>query len=88
MAKRKRWHIPVAKPGQLIARFGREYGGGRPDLLYAYGGGGASKPDSRILMNALEEAKIFEDRSLRQELELRGYDITTLRFSIERAAEN
>lgn len=85
MSVKKRWRMPKAKPGQLIAQYGREDRHNYPDLLYAWGGSGASKPDSRVLMAALEETPVFEGRSLRKELEARGYDITTLRFSIELA---
>lgn len=80
---KKRIHVPVAKPGQLLARWGRVEPGEPPSVVYAYGAAGACKADSRVLMEALEGARVFENRSLVQELEARGYDITTLRFSIE-----
>lgn len=79
-----------AKPGELIAAFGTAERGDRPDIQYAWGGGGASKSDGRILCNALEEVKVFNGKTLREELTDRGYDISTLRFSIKahpRAAE-
>lgn len=78
---RKRWRTPIAKPGELIARYGKARGDA-PDLLYSWGGSGATKSDSRIIMSALEEADVFRGRSLREELESRGYDIETLRFSV------
>lgn len=81
--KAKRWHSPQAKPGELIARWGRvDRYDPKPTLVYAWGAHGASKPDSRCLMAALEEADILDGKSLRAVLEERGYDITTLRFSI------
>lgn len=70
-----------ANPGELKAAFGRDESGGL-DIQYAWGGHGAQKPDARVLCNAIEEAKVFDGRSLSQELERRGYDLTTLRFSI------
>jgi hypothetical protein len=74
--------VPKAKPGELIARWGRPELRQDPDLCYANGGGGADRSDRRILAEAMEGAVIFEGRNLRQELEARGYDITTLRFSV------
>ena len=35
-----------------------------------------------MLSEALEHLDVFEGKSLVQELEARGYDISTLRFSI------
>jgi hypothetical protein len=78
----RRWRVPEAKPGELLARFGRQSRWDSPEIVYAWGAGGASKPDSRILSTALEEAPVYDGRSLCDELERRGYDLTTLRFSI------
>jgi hypothetical protein len=78
----KRISVPTAKEGQLVARWGRPTSGEEPDLVYAWGGKGADKSDSRCLMNALEDAPTSSGRGLRAELELRGYDISTLRFTI------
>lgn len=78
----RRWRELQAKPGQLRAGYGKVRGDS-PDLLYAWGAGGASKSDGRLVCAALEEVPVFEGRALREELEVRGYDITTLRFSIQ-----
>jgi hypothetical protein len=52
----------------------------------------AQKPDARVLASALEDKRqgyafpsmaIVQRPSLIEELEARGYDITTLRFSIQ-----
>ena len=83
---KKRYRRVNAKPGELVVAFGREDRWNRPDLLYAWGGEGAAKPDSRVVMTAIEEAKVFEGRSLREELALRGYDIESLRFTVRRSA--
>lgn len=83
---RRRWRTPEAKPGQLLARYGRADRYSRPSIVYAWGAGGAAKPDSRILCAALEEIAVCDGRSLADELERRGYDLTTLRFSIQRKA--
>jgi hypothetical protein len=88
---RKRWHTPTAKPGELKAAYGREDRHCSPSLLYVWGGKGAQKPDARILGAAFEDKRqgyafpsmaIEQRPSLIEELEARGYDITTLRFSI------
>lgn len=76
-----------AKPGELVAAFGKHEAGGRPDIAYAWGGGGADKPDARILSNALEQAPVHMGRTLRQELVARGYDISTLRFSVRKLVQ-
>lgn len=87
MSARKRYRMTSAKPGELKAAWGRgDVRGDPPDLQYAWGGRGASSPDGRILCNALQEAHVFKDRTLVQELEDRGYDITTLKFSIQQKA--
>lgn len=84
MSGEKRWRTPKAKPGQLIARYGREVGGQSLQILYAWGGEGACKSDSRIVMRALEDLPLLGGKTLVEELIARGYDITTLRFSVER----
>lgn len=76
----RRYRITPAKPGELKAQYGRV--DGDLDVGYSWGGRGAGSPDARILSRTFEDTPIFEGRSLRQELEARGYDITTLRFSI------
>lgn len=76
----KRYRAPTAKPGELKAAFGRV--DGALDIGYAWGGAGAHSPDARILSRTLEDTPIFEGRTLVQELEHRGYDLKTLKFSI------
>lgn len=79
----KRIGVPKAKPGELIARWGRPERGEAPDICYAWGGAGVASSEGRILSAALEDAPIYEGRSLVEELKSRGFDITTLRFSIK-----
>lgn len=81
----RRYRVVSAKRGELKAAFGRD-DCGNISIQYAWGGGGAQKPDARILCNALEENKVFGGQTLAQELEARGYDLTTLRFTIQLAA--
>lgn len=79
---KRRLRAPVTKPGQLQAYWGRPQPGAKPSVVYAWGGAGACKAEGRLLSEALEHLDVFEGKSLVQELEARGYDISTLRFSI------
>jgi hypothetical protein len=93
MSGGKRYRQPVAKPGELKIVYGKPGRHDEPDLCVAWGGGGADKSDGRTAMHALTEKRLgysfpsmaIEQRpSLVEELESRGYDITTLRFTIQR----
>ena len=79
----KRIYTLQSKRGQLKAGWGRPGPMQHPDLCYAWGAGGADKTDGRILSEALEDLRNCFGRSLRDELEYRGYDLTTLKFSIQ-----
>jgi len=80
---KKRYRTPKAKDGELLVKYGQEYGD--RDLFYCYPENECGmKRDSRILMMAFEREKILGGKTLRQELEARGYDITTLKFSIKK----
>jgi hypothetical protein len=81
---KKRYRTPKAKVGQLLVKYGQEHG--ERDLFYCWNES-STKRDSRIVMAALEREPIFEGRNLRDELELRGYDITTLQFSIMKKSQ-
>jgi hypothetical protein len=74
--------IPIAKPGQLKVGWGK-VDKQTPEIAYAFGGGGTSTSDCRILCRAFEETEVFSGRSLAEELDARGYDLSTFRFSIE-----
>jgi len=89
----KRWTSPTAKPGEIKIAFGRPSRHDDPDLCVAWGGGGADKSDARYALHALTEKRygyafpsmtLEQQPSVIEELEARGYDITTLRFSIQR----
>lgn len=79
----KRWRKPIAKPGELLVKWGKEYGD--EDLYYCYPDNeyGMGR-DSKVVMLAFERNVLFQEdgRTMRQELEARGYDIKTLKFSI------
>lgn len=87
----KRYRTPTANPGELKAAYGREDRHSSPGIVYAWGANGADKSDARTLAGFFEDKRIgyafpsmqIEERpSLVEELVARGYDISTLRFSI------
>jgi hypothetical protein len=87
----KRLPMPAAKPGQLIARWAKLDRHIGPDLCYSWGDG-CDRTDSRLLHDTLTAPTpppVFRPDepwgpSFVEELEARGYDITTLRFSISK----
>ncbi|MBF8177700.1 hypothetical protein [Herminiimonas contaminans] len=82
MSTRKRWRAPVAKPGELKIAYGKERHDD-PDLMICWGAGGATKRDSHVLFHFFYHVALPESgTNLVKELEARGYDITTLKFSI------
>ena len=82
----RRFRAPVAKRGELLAKYGQEHG--HQDIYYCYPENDSNmRRDGRILSKAFEENEVFMGRSLREELEYRGYDITTFKFSIKKLPE-
>lgn len=79
---RRRHRVVTAHPGELRVAFGRADDASL-DIQYAWGGKGASKPDARCVSNAFEGSIIHDGKTLREVLVERGYDITTLKFSIQ-----
>lgn len=78
--KMKQCRVPKAKAGELLVKFGKQFGD--EDLFYCYPDNDCGmKRDSRLLMLAFERP-LLDGKTLRQELEARGYDITTLKFSV------
>lgn len=82
----KRYRSVKAKPGELKASFGKADRWDSPAIQYAWGGEGAAKADGRVLCCALEEAIVYDGKTLAQVLTERGYDIGTLRFTIQHAS--
>lgn len=89
----RRYRTPTAKPGEVRIAYGKADRHSEPDICAAWGGQGADKSDARMVMHAMTEKRMgytfptmeTEQRpSLIEELEARGYDIATLRFSIMR----
>lgn len=89
---RKRYHTPKAKPGELRALYGKADRWSGPDVCYVWGEG-VPGCDARLLHSTLSNKRLTLDfpnaghkfeQSFVDELEERGYDITTLRFSIQK----
>jgi hypothetical protein len=96
----KRWRTPKAKPGELVARWGTVEGS--TDICYAWGDG-INKSDSHLLHSVLSTPRTrlnwdaefpasrfnatVDEPSLLAELEARGYDLTTLRFSVRKKSD-
>ena len=94
---KRRPNILKAKPGELRARWARPDEHNRPDVTYAWGQG-VNHCDGSLLATVLGtprarlnlEAPLGSPRylwtayddSLLKELEKRGYDLTTIQFSI------
>lgn len=79
---------PKAKPGELKLYWNRR----ECDIGYSWGGDGASKPDAHLMHGVFTMDRLRPnyrtglsefDPSFVKELERRGYDLTTIKFSIQ-----
>jgi hypothetical protein len=95
MAKRKVWRRRSTKPNTVAVYYGRD-DDGAIGLIGGWGDG-ARRGDAMFLMWALGEDRnrpsfetfpgLKKEPSILAELEARGYDLTTLKISIERKQE-
>ena len=69
-----------AKPGQLKMGWSKR----EQDVMYAWGGDGADKSDASLLHAVLTVPLKYFDKTFQEELIERGYDITTVKFSIQK----
>lgn len=99
----KRWRSPKAKDGELKAQWGKIDRHNNPDLCYAWGKG-IGKCDAHLLHNVLSskrcatnwDAPLGSPRilwtkyepSFLEELEDRGYDLTTLKVIVQKMDKN
>lgn len=78
-----------AKPGELKAQWGKLSRYDKPDFIFDWGEG-IGKPDGHLLYGLLCCERLYKNydapegpkRTFIEELEARGYDTTTLRFSV------
>lgn len=89
----KRLRAPKLKDGELRMYWGRDPHDRTPDVMIAWKGDGSMRADTRLLHYVLcsERPDLFAQPlfskmkpSLIDELESRGYDLTTLKFSISK----
>ena len=81
--KRKRRKSPKRmKDGELSASYG--YLPDNGEDIYYTNGPGCHSADARVLCHALETVVIHDGKGLRKILEERGYDLKTLRFTIQK----
>ena len=82
---KKRYRLPAPRAGTIDVRWGKPDPFSGHSLCYTYGNRDG-KVICRIISAALEGNHSGE-KSLADELQARGYDLTTLRFSISLNAD-
>ncbi len=83
--------VPRAREGQIKAQWGK-LADCDPDIVLAWGDG-ASKSDAHLLHNLISSPRFIPfsnewEKSFVKELEERGYDITTLKISVEKKRDS
>jgi hypothetical protein len=103
-AVKKRWRTPKAKPGELLIKYGKPDRHNNPDIVYVNGPGThhgdghflyymlgtprlARDYSNNNASHTYQPIYTYEDSFL-QQLEKRGYDLETLKFSIQKKKEN
>lgn len=88
----KRFRKPILKDGELRVYYGK-LPHDEPDVVFEWRGDSSMMRDTRLLYSVLACPKpdlfakpLFSkmEPSLLQELEARGYDISTIKFSIQK----
>lgn len=86
----KRYRRPKIETGQIIVQRGKD-DDGEVDMVIFYGDD-VPRSDRALIYSALGAERITwdnkRDTSLIDELEARGYDIETFKFSIKRKKDN
>ena len=84
IVRRKRRKPPKRmKDGELSVSYGylRDESS---EAIYYTNGPGCHSADARVMAHAFEGVEIHDGKSLAKVLEARGYDMTTLRFTIQK----
>lgn len=87
MAKQKRYRRPKVKAGEIKAQYGNDDEGYKDWVIYF--GDDVPRCDRALIMNNLygKNYSVLDGKStpsLAEELESRGYDISTFKFSISK----
>lgn len=77
----KRFRRKKLNDGELKVYWGK-MPGQFPELIYSYQGDDIMRRDIFLMLHVLENKRPNMTTSLVEELDSRGYDITTLQFSI------
>lgn len=72
------------KPELRVEWRKRDPDGGRGNALYYFG----NAPTGGLLAYVLERMRVHDGKTLAEELAERGYDLSTLRFSIRKRKES
>jgi hypothetical protein len=81
IAKTKRFRTPKLKDGELRVYWGK-LPHDSPDVVFSWQGDRSMRRDTALLCYLFSKKEPGTSRGLLEELEYRGYDITTLRLSI------
>lgn len=83
----KRYRVPKPKPGELRIYWGKAETYDAPQVCYNWGDG-CSSADARLIDNMLKrEFRLANgdwDPCIQDELVRRGYDLSTIKFSISK----
>lgn len=81
----KRWRAVTPKEDQLKVAYGRDPDSKDVELQYCWGPNeGGGKRAVNMMIHHWNHLKGHDGKSFIEELEARGYDITTLKFTIEK----
>lgn len=80
--------VGPAKPGELKVSYGRTARDNEPSVVYSHGGHGTNKGHANMLIHVFEELKVFDNLTLVDYLREAGYDLTTLKLSIQQKASS
>ena len=86
----KRCRIPKPKPGELRIYWGKAESYDSPQVCYSWGDG-CSSADARLIDNMLKRefrrADGSRDSCIQDELVRRGYDLSTIKFSVSKETQ-
>lgn len=86
MAAKKRYRALTAKPGELKLGWGREDRHDSVGIMAAWGEG-CARGDGTFLFSLNQPTYNYKggvEKAFLQELDARGYDLSTLKFSIQK----